>query len=56
MEELKKTLTDKIDWQLKTETPTIVCAWCKKIIKKGSEVESHTVCCECKKKILEESL
>jgi DNA-directed RNA polymerase subunit RPC12/RpoP len=38
----------------KTETPTIICAWCGKIIKKGSEVQSHTACDECKKKIMEE--
>jgi DNA-directed RNA polymerase subunit RPC12/RpoP len=39
---------------MKTETSTIICAWCGKIIKKGSEAESHTVCPECKKKIMEE--
>lgn len=29
---------------------TLICAWCKKVLREGSEVVSHGICVECEAK------
>lgn len=33
-----------------TELPTIVCAWCKQVIRRGEAKVSHGICSPCRQK------
>jgi hypothetical protein len=34
----------------------LICAWCKKILREGSEPTSHGICPECRAKCFPDSL